>query len=82
MLHMLMIDMLELHASLSLQKSLQQLSTLLALQSKPIPESLLGLCAIKYHTAKEVQLQVLAHYFVSSCSQDQGEVSRSVCRYY
>ena len=82
MLHMLMIDMLELHTSISLQKSLQQLSASLALQSKSIPESLLGLCAIKYPTAKDVQLQVLAEHIEPGCSQGQGRPCLSICRYY
>lgn len=58
MLHMLMIDVVEAYALASLQKSLQDVSTLIALQSQAFPDSLLGLCALKYPKAKEVQLQV------------------------
>lgn len=64
MLHMLMIDALELQALSSFQTSLQQVSTLLALQSQQLPDSQLGLCAIHYATTKGVQLQVLRCMFV------------------
>lgn len=58
MLHMLMVDAVDASTLAQLQKSLQQISTLLALQRYPVSSSLLGLCMIKYPTAKDVQLQV------------------------
>ena len=67
MMHVLMIDALEQQTLLSLKHSLQQAATLLALQTRQSPLLQLGLCAIRWPTPKDVQLQVPAmHYNMHS----------------
>ena len=56
-MQMLMISTLNHETVVTLQRSLQSITSLLALQNRPLPSVQLGLCGVVQHK-KDVKLQV------------------------